>query len=83
MSDRVRADGPPAAIKPNRRLTLETTLNSISAYCVTVGPVKLRKKYGRLQHGLLASDVQVADVAPVSAEPRPRLAQAEQPPEAL
>ena len=58
-------------------------MNSMSAYCVTVGPVKLRKKYGRLQHGLLVSDVQVADVEPVSAEPRPRLAHAEQPPVAL
>ena len=29
--------------KPEVR-TLETTLNSMRAYCVTVGPVKLRKK---------------------------------------
>ena len=47
---------------------------------MAVVPAYSRKKTGRLQHGLWLAWTQVAAVAPVRTEPRPRLAQLEQEP---
>ena len=70
----------PVHASAHRSRTLLTTLNSRKAYLVAVVPAYSRKKTGRLQHGLWLAWTQVAAVAPVRTEPRPRLAQLEQEP---